>query len=355
VSGSEYFGEVVCAIGAFDGVHLGHQYLFSQAQQQADAAGLPLLVVTFDRDPDELFSPGREHRKLLSNAERLARLGSADNGGRRSYLSAAAGGAVGDAAVGGSAAGGAAAGGAVSGSERAVLAPGSSERAVLALPFEHALADLSPADFMDQVLISRCQPRAIHVGADFRFGSKAAGDVRFLEDWALRHDARTFGHELFDDGGQPVTASRIRDCLAAGQLAEANRLLTRPHHLRGQIVKGRGFGREMGFPTANIAVIDGVMPPADGVYAGFFELGGELLGAAISVGVPLTFEGLEASIEVYVLDFEGDLYDKEANVYFLEYLRPMIAFADVDALMTQIGRDVERSRGLAAEARETMG
>ena len=312
-----FYGEAICAIGAFDGVHLGHQYLLQAAQQQADKAGLPCLVVTFDRDPDDLLAPQRT-RKLLADSERLQRLGCLDYGGP----------GLADPAQG------------ITDSRR---------RLVLALPFEPALAGLAPLDFLNEVLAAHCEPRGIHVGSDFRFGAQAGGNVATLQQWALAHGAAAFGHELLDDTARPVSATRIRDCLASGELAEANRLLTRPHHLRGQIVQGRGFGHQMGFPTANIAGLDGVMQPADGVYAGWLEADGQLLPAAISVGVPLTFGELAATLEVYILDFSGDIYNQVVTVHFREYLRPMQAFADVQALTSQIARDVERTRELTAE------
>ena len=350
MSDQGFYGETICAIGVFDGMHQGHQYLLHEAEQQALELGLPLLIVTFDRDPDELFAPGHAHRKLLSDLERLERLRRSDNTQMRA-VSAGLGSSQ-PASISGQAAAGSDQQTPGSGQPASTSnQPACAEHIVLSLPFEHALADLSPEDFLNKVLAAHCTPRGIHVGADFRFGAKAAGNVEVLREWSKTHGAETFGHRLLDDGDLPVTATRIRDNLEATDLAAANRLLTRPHHLRGRIVKGRGFGREMGFPTANIAVLDGVMQPADGVYAGFFEVGSELLAAAISVGVPLTFEGLDATLEVYVLDFDDDLYEKEANIYFIEYLRPMIAFPEVSALMEQIGRDVEHTRQIAVETK----
>jgi riboflavin kinase/FMN adenylyltransferase len=311
-------------IGVFDGVHLGHQYLISQATSQAESLAVPLLITTFDRDPDELFFPEKASRKLLSDSERLTRLGLAGFGGVPSNM------------------------------DTADNQPTGTQPIVLALPFNEELAGLSPDDFLNQVLLKHCTPLAIHVGADFRFGNKASGDVSALNKWATAHGAQVFGHHLLDDGGKPITATRIRDCLSSGNLEEANRLLTRPHHISGTVVRGRGFGRDVGFPTANIAATSGVMLPADGVYAGFLECADDLLPAAISVGVPLTFEGVEATVEAYVLDYEGNLYDSQVTIYFVERLRPMIAFASVAELSNQIGKDVKRSRAITASARSML-
>ena len=318
------YGQTVCVIGVFDGVHLGHQYLISQAAIQAEALGIPVLIATFDRDPDELFFPEQASRKLLSDDERLQRLALTGFG---SVPTSANDG----------------------GSKTTGTSP-----IVLALPFNKELASLSPDDFLNQVLLKHCSPRAIHVGADFRFGHKASGDVSALSQWAIAHGAQVFGHHLLDDGGQPITATRIRDALSSGNLEEANRLLTRPHHIAGTVVRGRGFGRDVGFPTANIAATSGVMLPADGVYAGFLQCADELLPAAISVGVPLTFEGVQATVEVYVLDYDGDLYDSQVVVYFVERLRPMIAFATVADLSNQIGKDVENSRRITTATRHML-
>ncbi|MCL2631686.1 MAG: bifunctional riboflavin kinase/FMN adenylyltransferase [Coriobacteriia bacterium] len=348
MSAEVFFGQTICVIGVFDGVHIGHQYLLQQAERQSDELGIPLLVVTFDRDPDDLFFSAAQSRKLLSDQERLARLVLSDFGGAAKVgesgseqeveLGAAMGMASGTTSDAKS-------------DTTAGATPGTSNRFVLALPFNQELADRSPADFLNQVLAKHCHPRAIHVGADFRFGSKAQGNVTTLTAWAATHGAEAFGHHLLDDGGRPISATRIRDALASGDLAEANRLLTRPHHVSGTVVQGRGRGRVMGFPTANVAVTDGVMQPADGVYAGFFEVEGELMPTAISVGAPPTFTGAESAIEAFILDHSSDLYGQTATVYFVERLRPMIAFESADQLSKQIQSDVDRTRQITDKTR----
>jgi len=336
MSGSDEYGEVVCTIGVFDGMHAGHRFLLSAAQEEADLLGLPLLVVTFQSDPEELFKPAGQCLKLLSNAERLQRLADVEDAAAEGEVTGAAG-------------AGTAPDGAPEGADR-VSPDVTLRRQVLALPFTAELAATDPTDFLNQVLARHCTPASIHVGSNFRFGQAARGDVNLLRRWAATQNppAQVHEHRLIDSNGLPVSASLIRSLLQDARLQEANQLLTRPHHLHGQIVRGRGFGKEIGFPTANISVLGGSMQPADGVYAGYFELSGEMHAAAISVGVPLTFEGLEASLEVYVLDYEANLYDREATIWFLEYLRPMIAFANTTELMEQISRDVTRTREIAS-------
>jgi len=297
---------VVCVIGVFDGLHRGHQYLLAAAEAEAQQLGLPCLVVTFDRDPDEFFLPASECHKLLSNQERLE------------------------------------------------LLSGQGQRQLWALSFDAELAAISPRDFLEQTLSSVFRPVSIHVGANFHFGAKAAGDVALLKAWGAETGCRIDDHRLLDEGGQAVSARRIRACLQTSQLAQANYLLTRPHHLRGPVVRGRGVGTQLGFPTANVAGSDGVMLPADGVYAGRAELIGTaaVFPAAISVGVPLTFQRdqaqLAATLEATLLDFQGDLYGSELKLEFLEYLRPMQSFADTESLHNQIAEDVRRTRAAAS-------
>jgi riboflavin kinase/FMN adenylyltransferase len=290
----------------------------AKAEEEARKLGLPCLVVTFDRDPDELFLPLDRQRKLLSNFERLA------------LLSGHAG-----------------------------------QREVLALPFDRQTAQLTAGEFLEWLRSDFCHPQVIHVGQDFRFGAKAAGDVQLLQEWGAKQGCQVRAHSLLDDAGIPVTASRIRDCLANGQLEEANHLLTRPHHLFGQVVHGRGIGKGLGFPTANINSDTGVMLPAEGVYAGRVHIlddgvakgvakgrydcqlscvSSDAIPAAISVGKPLTFAGVSATVEATLLDFNDDIYAATVVVEFLRYLRPMQAFANPTELSDQITRDVQQVR-----------
>ncbi|MCL1879738.1 MAG: riboflavin biosynthesis protein RibF [Actinomycetia bacterium] len=317
--------EAVCTIGVFDGLHIGHRYLLDQAIGDARSLGLPCVALSFDHDPEEAFLPPEKVQHLLSNTERLELL-------------------------------------AKSGVDQ-----------VIVLHFDHALAALTATEFLDQVLGRLLAPKSIHVGADFRFGAAAQGDVACLKQWADSREVAVFGHQLLGDGGQAVSASRIRACLADGRLDEANQLLGRPHHLKGRVVRGRGVGNSLGFPTANIASDDGVVLPADGVYAGLVQFGevrqtesvsengraapsdapplpqAELHAAAISVGVPLSFDGVAASLEAFLLDYQGDLYDQELRLHFLKYLRPMQVFGDARALSQQISDDVRQTRKLAAQ------
>lgn len=277
-------GEAVCAVGVFDGMHQGHQFLIDQTIAEAKQRDMPSMVVTFDCDPDELFLPKEKVRKLFSNNDRLAWLATRDV----DY--------------------------------------------VLVIPFKEELAKTEPRQFMDHMFTTAVRPRGIHVGQDFRYGHKAKGKVGDLQSWAEAHDCQIHAHFLVCDNGLPITATRIRDALTQGRLAEANALLTRPHYLRATVVRGREVGRELGFPTANIMTTELYVPIADGVYGGYVYVDDIPYKAAISVGVPATFSGVGPTIEAHLLEFEEDIYLRDIKVAFIEKIRDMRTFESVEQL-----------------------
>ena len=296
LSPDSQLGDYVCAIGVFDGLHEGHRFIIDEAIAGAGQLGLPAIAITFDQDPDELFSASFAQRKLLSNEDRIA------------YLAA------------------------------------SGVDSVFVIPFEPGLALLGPLDFLDTVIAAHGRPRGIHVGADFRFGHHASGTVEDLKLWGARHGCEVFAHELFSDEGASVTATRIRDALQSGDLALANKLLMRPYYLWAQVVKGRAVGKSLGFPTANLLIDEGIVAPADGVYAGAVIIDGTLYRAAISVGIPATFESASSTIEAHILDYEGDLYGRRVKALFFEFLRPMVAFDTVEELKRAVFQNIEQVR-----------
>ncbi|MEG2982894.1 MAG: riboflavin biosynthesis protein RibF [Raoultibacter sp.] len=278
-----------CAFGVFDGVHRGHRFLLGCAQQTAadvPAAGRS-IALTFDSDPDEAFHPDRL-KKLLTNADRLEML-------------------------------------ATTGVD-----------AVVVLPFTRDFAALSPMEFLQKTFGGHA-PAYLHVGFDFHFGAKAAGSVAELKAWAQPFGTQICAHDLKSDDGAPITATRIRLLLDAGDIQEANKLLGRPYYLRGVVEAGRGQGRDMGFHTANLSPAFAFRVLGEGVYAGFATVAGARYKAAVSVGVSPVFAGeATASCEVHILDFSGDLYGQEIKVEFIEFLRPMIKFESTEALVATV-------------------
>ncbi|MCW2843452.1 MAG: riboflavin kinase / adenylyltransferase [Nocardioides sp.] len=287
-------------IGNFDGVHLGHRHVLARAREVADERGLTLVAVTFDPHPMAVLRP--EHAptgltSLESRAELLAAAG-AD--------------------------------------------------AVLAVPFDRDVASWTPQEFVERVLVTTLHAAAVVVGANFRFGHRAAGDVATLREEGETHGFTAEGIPL-DGGPQVWSSTYVRTCLAGGDVAGAAEALGRPYAVRGVVVKGDQRGRELGFPTANVPTSE-LAAPADGVYAGWLRRldTGERYPAAISVGTTPTFDGVrERRVESYVLDrTDLELYGVEVEVSFVERLRGMVAFESVEKLVEQMDDDVDRAREL---------
>ncbi len=289
----------VVTIGNFDGVHLGHRQVLARARRVADERGLALVVCTFDPHPMAVLRPEHAPTSLTTleaRADLLAEAG-AD--------------------------------------------------AVLALPFDRDVASWTPEEFVDRVLVDGLRAAAVVVGANFRFGHRASGDVAALVGLGASRDLVAEGIEL-DGGPQVWSSTYVRTCLAAGDVAGAAEALGRPYAVRGEVVRGDQRGRELGYPTANVPIGARTAAPADGVYAGWLRRldTGERFPGAISVGTNPTFAGeRERRVETYVLDrTDLDLYGVEVEVGFVDRLRGMAAFDSVDALLEQMADDVDRTR-----------
>jgi riboflavin kinase/FMN adenylyltransferase len=213
---------------------------------------------------------------------------------------------------------------------------------VVVLPFTRELSQRSPVEFAQAVLRDALHAERVVVGASWRFGHKAAGDVALLRELGFDVD----GVELLRDD-EVVSSSAIRTMLAAGDVAGAAAALDRPHLVEGPVVRGDARGRELGYPTANLSLDPGIAVPADGVYAGWLVRdGGEgsRLPAAVSVGTNPTFDGSERRVEAFVLDAELDLYDEAVAVEFVARLRGMVRFDTVEALVAAMAQDVAATR-----------
>jgi riboflavin kinase/FMN adenylyltransferase len=300
-------GRTVVIIGNFDGVHRGHRMVVSRARAVAAELGVAEVVAaTFDPHPMAVLRP--EHAPLaLTDIE------------GRSTLLAEAG--VDD---------------------------------VLVIPFSREIAAWTPEEFVQRVLVDGLHIRAVVVGANFRFGARASGDVATLREAGERHGFAVEGIAL-DGGPQVWSSTYVRTCLAAGDVEGAAEALGRPYAVSGRVVRGDQRGRELGYPTANV-LIGGLAAPADGVYAGWLTLldpadgspAGEPLPAAISVGTNPTFDGeRERRVEAYVLDrTDLELYGKPVEVSFVARIRGMVKFDSVDELVETMAHDVARTREL---------
>jgi riboflavin kinase/FMN adenylyltransferase len=301
------WGHCVVTIGVFDGVHRGHADIIGRAVSLAHDRGVPSVLVTFVPHPSEVVRPG-SHPPVLTTIVR-----------------------------------------------RAELVEQFGVDVFLALPFTLEFSQLGPDEFVHRVLVEQLHASGVLVGANFRFGHKAAGDVDELRRLGARFGFTADGIELMRDRDTTLSATYVRSCVQAGDVVAAAEALGRPHRVDGIVERGDRRGRELGFPTANLRTEQWTAVPADGVYAGRVvrldewgrTLPGPALGvAAISVGTNPTFEVRQRRVEAYLLDFAGDLYGDALGIEFVERLRGMERFDSVDALVEQMHRDVDRTREL---------
>ncbi len=295
-------------IGAYDGVHTGHRLVIDRVKRVASEQGLASAVVTFDLHPAAVVRP-QSAPKLLTDVE-----------------------------------------------QKLELLAGTEVDYALVVHFDQYRSEESAEDFVREVLVGCLDSKAVVVGHDFHFGHKRLGNVPLLQDMGAELGFDVTGLRLFTGGlgKEPVSSTRIRTLLAEGSVGEAASLLGRPHQVRGFVAHGDKRGRELGFPTANVAVPVNIAMPAEGVYAGWYQRpDGIRRPAALSLGRrPTFYEGAEMSLlEAYLLDFDGDLYDEPARVEFVAHLRSQARFESPQALVDQMGRDVATTRRVLGEPR----
>jgi riboflavin kinase/FMN adenylyltransferase len=225
----------------------------------------------------------------------------------------------------------------------------------LVVPFDNERANETAEDFVKEVLVDELSARLVVVGEDFHFGHGRKGNVALLRELGGRWGFEVVGVGLTDDGTEPVSSTRIRALLAAGDVEGAARLLGRPHEVRGPVVRGDGRGGpELGFPTANLEIPQDIALPADGVYAGHFRRAdGSLHRAAVNVGRRPTFYepgSAPVLVEAYLLHFDGDLYGEPSRVSFAHRLRDEQRFDSVEDLIAQMHQDVAQAERMLAGA-----
>ncbi len=288
-------GGAAVAIGNFDGVHVGHRALLKRARELAEAHDARTVALTFDPHPAALF--GHPQPPISSLARRIELLGDAG------------------------------------------------ADVVVVEPFTRELAARAPSAFVDDVLLSALQSRAIIVGYDFSYGAGRAGTTESLRSHGGKHGVEVEIVKPVTVDGVTVSSTKVRQHLAAGELDAATRLLGRPWDVDGAVMHGAKRGRTIGIPTANIrAESDLIARP--GIYAVRFSVdGGPPLPAVASLGTNPTFvEGGGLILEVHVLDGGGDYYEKRTRTTFVAHLRDEAKFDSVDALVAQIHRDIDAAR-----------
>ncbi|MDH4272373.1 MAG: riboflavin biosynthesis protein RibF [Candidatus Aminicenantes bacterium] len=281
------------AIGNFDGLHLGHQEILRFLVDKARERKLVSLVLTFSPHPERVLGGGRT-AMIQTLEQRLA-------GIRASGV-----------------------------------------EAVLLAGFSKAFADLSVKEFVSRIIVAGLKAKEVIIGENFRFGRGRQGDVDDLSQYGRKLGFSVHPRQAVFRNGQIVSSSRIRSLLQAGNIITANRLLGYPYLLEGRVIRGRGRGRDLGFPTANIRADNEIAPP--GVHLTLAQIQGRLYPSLTNSGYRPTFGAGPAQIETYVFDFKGALYRRKIALHFLRKLRKEKRFPGADELARQIRRDVAASR-----------
>ncbi len=294
----EHLHGAILALGNFDGFHQGHQAVVGEAVRWAREEGRPAIVATFDPHPVRFFRPDTEPFRLTSLDQ-------------REELFAQAG-----------------------------------ADAMLVFHFDQAIAGMPADRWVEDIIHARLQTAGVVTGDDFTFGKDRSGNAGSLRELGERFDIMTRFVAAVHDSDGPISSSRIRDALKAGDCTTARRLLTRPFAIRSVVQHGDKVGRTIGFPTANLDM-GSYLRPRYGIYAVAGALpDGRILRGAANLGIRPTFDPPKELLEPFFFDFQENLYDQEIEVALHHFLRPEARFDSLEALQEQMGRDCDNARKL---------
>ncbi len=297
----------VVTVGTFDGVHRGHWAVLTEIRERARTSGRRSILVTFHPHPLRIVRPAAAPPLLTTPDEK-----------------------------------------------KEILAESGLD-AVVFLPFTPVLARYEPQRFVDEILIGRLRVSELVIGYDHGFGRGRSGDVNTLREIGRERGFQVDVVPPVDVDGEAISSTGVRSAVAAGNVAAARTALGRPYAVRGLVVRGDGRGRTLGFPTANLQVLgaDKLVPPP-GIYAVRAALRSGMHAGALHVGPRPTFQGSTPTVELHLLDFDGDLYGERVRVDFVEYLRPVAPFDSVAALVEQMRADVEQARAVLGRDGERL-
>lgn len=284
--------DAACALGFFDGVHIGHQKLIRCLKEYSNSHNIGSMVFTFDRHPLTVLDSARAPKLIYDNE-----------------------------------------------SKTRVFA----ELGVDILYFSHVDRDflrMSPYDFLDKVLMEHMNVRAIVAGFNFSFGNGASGNAQFLRDFSKKSGVEVRIVEPVHLDGTVVSSSEIRASLAEGNIGIVNRMLGRPYAIHGEVIQGMQRGRKLGFPTINLSTAEGMMTPKDGVYITYVNFNGLRKIGITNVGSNPTFNGRAKTVETYILDYSGDLYGADVSLEFCKRIRDEVKFATSKELTAQMDSDL---------------
>ena len=288
----------VLAVGIFDGVHAGHQQIIATAKHLGE-----VTVMTFDPHPTSVVAPERTPSQLISVNDRIELLKQAG----ATYVEV--------------------------------------------VNFNKDFSQLSPDQFIEDVLLGRFKAEHVVIGENFNFGFKAQGSPKYLSEVGPKYGFGVSIVKLQEERGSTISSTRIRSLIIDGEIERANELLTRKFYLKGPVVHGEKRGREIGYPTANLGLTPLATIPADGVYAGWLSVGESRWAAAISIGTNPTFPGVRGrQVEAYAIDQVGlELYDQEAKIEFGFRLRDTLKFDGLAPLLEQMKKDCDQARELTSK------
>ena len=289
------FPNPVLTIGNYDGIHIGHRRIIRKVVEKARAiSGTPMLM-SFNPHPHSVLEPD-SYIRLITPPHIKER-----------------------------------------------LVEESGIEVMFEIPFNEHLRSIAPESFVEDILIGKIGVAAVIVGYDFRFGKGGVGDVKMLMEYAHKKGFYfdVVGAITLDE--EKIGSNRIRKLIMDGDVKKANELLGRPHMIEGIVVHGVNRGKNMGFPTINFETVFELIP-GNGVYITEVEFDGKKWPSVTNIGYNPTFDGKKLLVETHILNFGGDLYDREIVIYFHERIREEKKFKDMAELMAQISRDVERTR-----------
>lgn len=290
----------VVAIGNFDGFHRGHQHVFTALKARAKERGVAAIVLTFEPHPRDVFAPEPV----------MFRLTEAD--------------------------------------AKARLAEALGLDGIVVMPFNRAFSQIEAEDFVDRFLVKALDVSRVIVGEDFHFGHNRRGTPDFLRQAGIDNGFAVETLDLLDEDNGPVSSSRVREALRRADLDGANRLLGYHWFLEGEVVPGDKRGRELGFPTANMATPK-VFDLAQGVYAVRARLGDRLLDGVASYGKPM-FDNQRPPFETWLFDFDEDIYGQHLSVALMGHVRGQLVFSGLDELVTAVNKDADAARTILAKA-----
>ncbi len=299
---NEFGSDSVITVGAFDGVHLGHAAILRYLNNVSSQAESPSVVITFEPHPQEIVNPQGAVSLLTTKEEKLEAFASLGI------------------------------------------------QTVFVLPFTAQLAELSPEEFVREILVDRLRTKQLVIGYNHTFGNSRSGNVETLQVLGNKWGFRVNVVPPVIVGGQPVSSTRIRNLLSEGNVSEAPQLLGRNYSFCGWVCAGEGLGRRLGFPTANLRVKNTrKLIPSTGVYAVRAMFSTQHRAGVMNIGYRPSFEGTRQTIELYLLNFKGDLYNTKIKVQLLSKIRDELKFLRKEALIKQVEEDIKVAEKLTSD------